>query len=400
MKFVVIVGDGMGDYPVAELGHRTPLEAAHMPNVRRLAARGRIDAVATVPEPLSTGSDVANLGLLGYDPNLNYTGRAPIEAIGNGVPMGDDDVAFRCNVVTTQNGRMVDYSAGHIETSQAHAMIASLGQELNRPGLRFHGGVSYRHLLLWRQGPADGLFTTAPHDITDERMEPHLPRGTRCEEVRELMEASRPILANHPANLERRAAGQREATQIWLWGQGRALKLQSYREKFGLSGVMVSAVDLLRGLGMLAGLETPRIPGATGFLDTNYAGKVSAALEALQRHPFAYVHIEAPDECGHLGDATKKTIAIEQFDTQVVGPLWRELERRQEPYRIVIAMDHRTPVARRSHTREPVPFLLVEGPTGAISTAARFDETTIEGRAPVLSYDWMTAALTATFRRP
>lgn len=393
MKYVVIVGDGMGDYPVAELGGRTPLQAARMPNTRRLAAAGRIDSILTVPEPLSTGSDVANLGLLGYDPHVAYTGRAPIEAAGNGIPLAADDVAFRCNTVTVEGGRMIDYSAGHIETEDAHRIVAAVDSEFSRPGLRFFGGVSYRHLLIWKNGPAKGLTTTAPHDITDQPVEAFLPRGERADEVLALMNGSIPLLAAHPTNAARIAAGKRPASQIWLWGQGGALKIQSFQEKYGLTGIMVSAVDLLRGLGVLSGLLSPRISGATGFLDTNYQGKVQAALDALRDHDFAYVHIEAPDECGHLGDAQKKTLAIEQFDERVVGPLWRELEWRRQPYRLIIAMDHRTPVAKKSHSREPVPFLCVDGPTGPIDREAPFDESCVEGQQAVLSYEWMNRAL-------
>lgn len=393
MKFVVIVGDGMGDYPVAELGGKSPLQAARMPVTRKLAAAGRVDSILTVPEPLSTGSDVANLGLLGYDPHVHYSGRAPIEAVGNGLPLAADDVAFRCNVVTTDGENMLDYSAGHIETPDAHRFIAAVDAKLSRAGLRFYGGVSYRHLLLWKHGPVDGLKTVAPHDITDQPLVPNLPKGPRADEVIALMDASKEILRDHPVNVARRAAGKREVSQIWLWGQGRGMKLQSYREKFGLSGIMVSAVDLLRGLGVLAGLDAPRITGATGFLDTNYAGKVEAAITSLRTHDFAYVHIEAPDECGHLGDAKKKTLGIEQLDERVIGPIWRELEFRREPYRLIIAMDHRTPVALKVHSREPVPVLVVDGPTGPLTAEAPFDETVIEGKPVTLSYDWFCRAL-------
>lgn len=396
MKYVVIVGDGMGDYPVAELGNKTPLQAARMPNTRRLAAAGKVDSILTVPAPLSTGSDVANLGLLGYDPHVHYSGRAPIEAAGSGIVMAPDDVAFRCNLVTTDGTTMLDYSAGHIETSDAHDLIATIDSRLSRAGLRFFGGVSYRHILLWKNGPVQNLVTTAPHDITNQPLAAHIPRGPRADEVNALMEASKEILRDHPVNLKRRAAGKSEVSQIWLWGQGRGLTLESYAQKFGFTGIMVSAVDLLRGLGVLAGLDAPRIPGATGFLDTNYEGKVEAALEALRTKDFAYVHIEAPDECGHLGDHAKKTLGIEQFDERVVGPIWRALEGRALPYRIIIAMDHRTPCALRTHSREPVPVLLVDGPTGQLDHEAPFDESVIANATAELSYDWFNRAL----RRP
>ena len=390
MKYVVICGDGMGDYPLADLGGRTLLQAADMPFTRRLAAAGRVDLVHTVPDELPPGSDVANLGLLGYDPREKYTGRAPIEAAGAGIPLGPDDVAYRCNLVTVQDGCMTDYSAGHITTEDAHPLIAALDRDLGRPGLRFHGGVSYRHLMIWSGGPVD-LRTTPPHDIADQPVAGHLPAGPRQEEVRELMDRSRAVLRDHPVNRQRRADGHHPATQIWLWGQGRAMTLESYRARFGRTGGVVTAVDLVRGLGVLAGLEAPKIAGATGFLDTNYANKVAAALGLLERGDFAYIHIEAPDECGHLGDAKLKRRAIEDLDARVVGPLWQALEQRGEPYRLIVAMDHRTPVAVRAHTREPVPILLVEGPSGPLTREAPFDET-CPGRAEP-SWTWMTRAL-------
>ena len=393
MKFVVLVGDGMGDYPCEVLGGKTPLQAARIPNIRRLAAAGRVDSISTVPEPLSAGSDVANLGLLGYDPHVHYSGRAPIEAVGNGLPLAPDDVAFRCNVVTTDGERMIDYSAGHIETQDAHAFIAAIDQRLGRAGVRFYGGVSYRHVLLWKNGPCDGLNPTPPHDITDQPLAPNQPAGARADEVRAMMEASKEILRDHPVNSRRRAAGKREVSQIWLWGQGRGLKLQPYSEKFGLTGVVISAVDLVRGLGVLAGLDAPRIAGATGFLDTNYEGKVQAAMDALRKKDFAYVHIEAPDECGHIGDAKKKTYAIEQFDERVVGPIWRELDARRESYRLIVAMDHRTPCAKKTHSREPVPVLAIDGPTGALTKEAPFDEDVLANLSAEFSYDWINRAL-------
>lgn len=388
MKYVVLVGDGMGDYPVPEFGNKTILQAAEIPHIRRIAAAGRVTMVSTVPPELPPGSDVANLSMLGYNPSEKYTGRAPIEAAGAGIPLKPDDVAFRCNLVTVDQGAMLDYSSGHISTEEAHELIAAVEAKLGRKGLRFHGGVSYRHLLVWDRGPVE-VATTPPHEISDKPVAPHLPAGKRQDEVRRLMDESRAILAHHPVNEARRKAGRRPATQIWLWGQGRSLSLQSYREKFGLSGIVVSAVDLVRGLGLLAGLDAPRIPGATGFLDTNYAGKVHAALEALRQHDFAYVHLEAPDECGHLGDAAKKKLAIEQFDQRVVAPIWQELERRGAPYRLVVAMDHRTPVSLKGHSREPVPIVLLEGPVGPVTREAAFDETLNGGRAQAVLHTWI-----------
>lgn len=394
MKVVVLVGDGMGDYPVPELGNRTILQAAEIPTIRRIAAKGHVARIGTVPDHLPPGSDVANLSLLGYDPAAHYNGRAPIEAAGAGIPLAPDDVAFRCNLVTVENGAMLDYSAGHISTSEAHELIAAIQSKLGRPGLTFHGGVSYRHLLIWKNGPVD-LLTQPPHEIADQLIDPHLPQGCRQDEVRRLMEESREILRDHPVNRARLAAGKRPATQIWLWGQGRAVQLQPYRERFGREGIVVSAVDLVRGLGRLAGLDAPTIPGATGFLDTNCENKVAAALNALERGNFAYVHLEAPDECGHLGRADLKKQAIEMFDARIVAPIWRALETRGEPYRLIVAMDHRTPVSKRGHTREPVPIVSLDGPVGRVESEADFDEISAERFPVYVAHEWIGARLRA-----
>ncbi len=388
MKVVVLVGDGMGDYPVPSLGNRTILQAARIPHMRRLAAAGTIVRLQTVPPELPPGSDVANLSLLGYDPSAHYSGRAPIEAAGAGIPLGPRDVAYRCNLVTVANGAMKDYSAGHIETAEAHELIAAVQKALGRPGLSFWGGVSYRHLLIWEDGPGD-LLTQPPHEIADQPLDPHLPQGFRHDEVRRLMDESREILRNHPVNQARIAAGKNPATQIWLWGQGRALRLPPYQEKFNRTGIVVSAVDLVRGLGILAGLRAPSIPGATGFLDTNCENKVAAALDALRDDSFAYVHFEAPDECGHMGRADLKVQAVEMFDERIVAPIWRALDSRGEPYRIILAMDHRTPVSKKGHTREPVPAAVLDGPVGNVTTMADFDEFAGETFPIRIAHEWM-----------
>jgi 2,3-bisphosphoglycerate-independent phosphoglycerate mutase len=348
--------------------------------------------VTTVPPELPPGSDVANLGLLGYNASENYTGRAPIEAAGGGIPMGPDDVAYRCNLVTVRNGRMHDYSAGHISTEEGHELVGALDQKLGRDGLRFHGGVQYRHLLIWKNGPVK-IKTQPPHDIAGKPVADNLPSGERSNEVRALMESSKPIFAEHPVNLNRSVRNLEPATQAWLWGQGRSMKLESFAKKYGLRGGVISAVDLVRGIGVLAGLEAPRVPGATGFLDTNYPGKVSTALKILSTSDFIYIHIEAPDECGHLGDWQKKRQAIEDFDRHVVGPVWRALENKKEPYRLLVAMDHRTPVSIRGHSREPVPLAVLNGPVGPVSKDAAFDESINGGRAQANSWEWVSELL-------
>ncbi len=392
MKVLVLVGDGMGDEPVAALDGRTPLQAARIPAMRRIAARARIHHVTTVPDTLPPGSDVCNMGLLGYNAAENYTGRAPIEAVGAGIPLTADDVAFRCNLVTVADGRMRDYSAGHISTEEAAQLLNTCRDTLERDGLRFYPGISYRHLLVWRNGPAD-LNTQPPHDIADQTVHDHLPQGARADEVIALMDQSQAVLADHPVNQQRRAAGQNPATQCWLWGQGRALHLPSFHDCYGLTGGVVTAVDLVRGLGRLAGLEVPEIEGVTGFIDTNYAGKVAAAQQLLDQHPYAYVHVEAPDECGHLGDAALKTKAIELFDEKVVGPLWAHLEAQGEPYRLVLAMDHRTPVGKRAHTRDAVPMAVLEGPVGPVTDEAPFDESVLDGLPQEKAYECIRRVL-------
>lgn len=392
MKVVVLLGDGMGDYPVETLGGRTPLQAADAPHMRRIAAAGTLRMVQTVPDSLPPGSDVANLALLGYDATERYTGRAPIEAAGAGIALGPGDVAFRCNLVTVRDGVMIDHSSDHITNEEAHRILDTVQEHLGRDGLRFHRGVSYRHLLIWDQGPAEAE-TEPPHEILGQAIAPYLPKGQGSHEVRALLEASADLLADHPVNTARRAAGKNEATQIWLWGQGRSMSLASYGDLYGLTGGMITAVDLLRGLAVLAGLEVVRVDGATGFVDTNYEGKVIAALETLERHDFAYVHVEAPDECGHQGDAELKTRAISDFDARIVGPVWQALERKGEPYRLVVGMDHRTPVARRGHTREPVPIAVLDGPVGEVTREIPFDETVNGGVSEGMAQPWIKSLL-------
>lgn len=392
-KVAVLVGDGMGDYPVAELGGKTPLQAADIPNMRRIAAAGDLRMVQTVPvKGLSPGSDVANMALLGFNAEECYSGRAPIEAAGANIPLQPEDVAFRCNLVTVQDGCMKDYSAGHISTEEARELIGAVQSKLGKAGLTFHAGVSYRHLLIWTNGPVE-LEMAPPHDIAGKPVSEHLPTGEREDEVRALMEASKPILAEHPVNKARVAAGKSPATQIWLWGHGRALRLPSYRDLYGLTGGVITAVDLVRGLGRLVGLEVIYVPGATGFIDTNYEGKVEAALRVLEQHDYVFLHVEAPDECGHMGDAALKKKAIELFDQRIVKPVWNALERKGAPYRLLLCTDHRTPVSVKGHTREPVPMAVLDGPIGSVGKEAAFDESVNGGVAQIYVYDWVRELL-------
>ena len=399
MKYVVLVGDGMGDYPVEALNNKTPLQVANTPMIRKFAALGETRMVQTVPDGMPPGSDVANLALLGYDAAKNYTGRAPIEAAGAEIPMNPTDVAFRCNLVTvSQDGIMDDYSAGHITTEEGRALVASLHEELGNEGLTFHPGVQYRHLLIWDGGPAD-CACIPPHEIADKPTGEYLPTGDRQDEIRELMEKSKVIFADHPVNKKRIAEGKKPATQIWLWGQGNTMQLESYKALYNLGGGVISAVDLLKGIAKLAGLEAPDVDGATGFLDTNYQNKVAAGLEILEREDFVFIHIEAPDECGHMGDAQKKTFAIEEFDAKVCAPVFQWLEDRGEDYTLLLCTDHRTPVALKGHTAEPVPMAVMKGPVGNQDAQAAFDESVNEGNAQGMACEWVQEILNTSSER-
>ncbi len=393
MKIMVLLGDGMGDYPAPEYNGRTPLQQADIPHIRRLAAAGQVQLVQTIPDGMSPGSDVANLSMLGFDPRRYYTGRAPIEAAGAGLELAPEDVAFRCNLVNVQDGIITDHSAGHITTPEGAEIMAAVQQALGTPEMRFHPGAGYRHLLLWRNGPVT-TTTIPPHDVLGQRVEYNLPQGGGAAAIIRLMEDSRAILQNHPVNAARRRAGKSAATQIWLWGQGRRTVLPSFRELYGLTGGVISAVDLVRGIGRLAGLDAPHIPGATGFLDTNYAGKLEAARALLDAgRDFVFLHVEAPDECGHMGDLKLKTRAIEAFDREIVGPAWRLLQAGGQPCRLVVATDHRTPVAVRGHTIEPVPLLVCDGPAQLTDAEQPFDECVHDGRAQGLAFDIMQTTL-------
>jgi 2,3-bisphosphoglycerate-independent phosphoglycerate mutase len=360
MKYAILVGDGMGDYPVAELDGQTPLEAAPTPNLDDLARRGELGLARTIPPGMEPGSDIANLAILGYDPERYHTGRAPLEAAALGVALGPAEVAFRCNLVTLlpQEAGLImdDYSSGHITSDEARELIAALQAALGRDGRRFYPGVSYRHLLVWAEGDA-AWRTYPPHDWTGQEVG-HLMEGDALP-LWDLVRASWPVLKDHAVNRRRLAAGQKPATSIWLWGQGRPPQMPTVEDRYGLSGAVISAVDLIRGIGRYAGLRPILVPGATGFLDTNYAGKVAAALDALTEVDLVFVHVEAPDEAGHSGELQLKLKAIEDFDAKVVGPMRAGLDKLGD-YRLLVLCDHLTPLARRTHTTEPVPFILYD----------------------------------------
>ncbi|MGA2193552.1 MAG: cofactor-independent phosphoglycerate mutase [Nitrospirota bacterium] len=371
MKYIILLGDGMAGYPLSELGGKTTLEYAKTPNMDRMARYGKIGLARTVPPGMPPGSDVANLSVLGYDPKKYYTGRAPLEAASMGVELGPDDVAFRCNLVTirvmdrTDEGRkfcrrcfMEDFSAGHITTDEARPLVEQVDVRLGGENLNFYPGVSYRHLMVWRGGD-DKVECVPPHDITGREIADKMPVGESSEFLIDLMRRSMEVLEGHEVNKTRVSQGLPAANSIWLWGQGKKPSLPSFREKYGIEGAMISAVDLMKGIGSILGFRVIDVPGATGYIDTDYEGKANAALAALEGSGLVYVHVEAPDEAGHGGNVEHKLRAIEDFDSKVVGTVMRELEGRKD-CRVLVMPDHPTPVAIKSHVDDPVPFAVWE----------------------------------------
>jgi 2,3-bisphosphoglycerate-independent phosphoglycerate mutase len=360
VKFIVLLGDGMADYPIAELGGKTPLQIANIPAMDSMAQRGTIGLASSIPPGFTPGSDVANLSVMGYDPAVYYPGRAALEAASIGVKLEPHDVAFRCNLVTfSRQGEKVimdDYSGGHIKTDEARKIIEELGKKIATDRIRFYPGVSYRHLMVWSGGEY-GMETTPPHDIIGKEISEYLPKGGGGEILRNLMAESQKVLKESPVNLERISQSQKPVSSIWLWGQGRTIPMPSFRDKYGLPGGVISAVDLLRGIGITIGLETIHVPGITGYLDTNYLGKAEHALEALNHLDFVYVHVEAPDEAAHNGDLKAKIQAIEDFDSKVVKTVLQGIKKFKD-YSVMVLPDHPTPIIKRTHTSEPVPFAI------------------------------------------
>jgi 2,3-bisphosphoglycerate-independent phosphoglycerate mutase len=371
MKYAIVIPDGCADEPQAVLGGKTPLESAHKPNMDHIARIGVVGRSNNVPQPLTPASDVATLSLFGYDPLVVYTGRAPLETAAMGIPLGPDDWAIRCNLVHVADGAMCDFTAGHITSEEGRPLIEALQAALGGPAsrfvsglsgrLEFHPGVSYRNILVYR-GQGNSPFSPAtktqpPHDVPDRPIRDHLPTGPGSDLLRTVMEQSRHLLAAHPVNLSRRAAGKPDATQVWLWGQGKAPTLRSFADIHGKHGAIVSAVDLVRGVGKLLGWKRIDVPGATGYLDTDYAAKGRYAVAALTEHDLVCVHIEAPDEASHEGKANEKVKALEQIDCHIVGPLLEALPRHGE-WRILVSPDHRTTLRTRAHAYGPVPFAM------------------------------------------
>lgn len=364
MKYVVVLYDGMADYPVPALGGKTPMMVANKPNFDRMAKHGTVGLVRTVAPGLTPGSDVANLSVMGYDPCLYYTGRSPLEAVSMGIDLSDTDVALRCNLVTLSDEEdysektMVDYCAGDISSEEAAEIIKTVEEKLGNDIFAFYSGVSYRHCLVWHGGKTEIGKLTPPHDISGRKIGGYLNKNPDAAGLLELMEKSCEILKDHPVNLKRISEGKRPANAIWLWGQGSRPSLPLFEKLYGVKGSVISAVDLLKGIGICAGMNTPDVEGATGYIDTNFEGKAQKAVEELENgSDFVYIHIEAPDECGHRNEPENKVKAIELIDSRVL-PIVLEALEKYDDYKVMILPDHPTPIVTGTHASDPVPFMI------------------------------------------
>ena len=365
MKYIVILGDGMADYGIDEFDGKTILDVADKPNIDYMSRHGELGLVKTVADGMKPGSDVANLSVMGYDTKQYYTGRSPLEAASIGVPLKDSDVTFRCNLVTLsdeenyEDKTMLDYSSGEITTDESRELIKSIAKELDTDIIKFYPGVSYRHLTVW-DGGSTNVSLTPPHDISDKKIKEYLPSGDHAGEILEMMKKSEKILKNHPVNLERIKNGKNPATSIWIWGEGKKPQLSLFEEKYGLKGSVISAVDLIKGIAICAGMRSIDVEGTTGTYETNFDGKADAALKALldDGDDFVYIHMEAPDECGHQGDAPHKKLSVELIDEKVVGKIRKVLSGKNVAYKMLIMPDHPTPIKLKTHVSDPVPYII------------------------------------------
>ncbi|WNY25543.1 cofactor-independent phosphoglycerate mutase [Methanolapillus millepedarum] len=403
MKHIVIIGDGMADFPIPEWNQKTILQYAKKPSMDFLAKHGRSGLAVTVPDGYPPGSDVANMSIFGYDPAVYYTGRSPLEAVSMGVQLSGNDLAFRTNLITIGNkdgtvgangpdlsdGYILDYSGGHITSAEAKELIKAVDKALSTNHFSFYPGISYRHLLVAKDNFGKSCVFTPPHDVTGQKASDHFPKAVKGDLESEraariyldMMKSSYEVLKNHPVNVKRVQEGKLPANCIWFWGQGNAPKFETFAKLHQKTGSVISAVDLLKGIGICAGLEIIDVPGATGFLDTNYAGKADAAVEALKSKDFVFVHIEAPDECGHLGDAKKKLQAVEDLDAKIVTPLLRfarDSHKQGEPVQILVMPDHPTPVSLKTHTSDPIPFVLYDTRELNADNVSVFDEESVK----------------------
>ena len=381
MKYIVVLYDGMADYPVDALNGKTPMEVAKKPNLDKLARFGKMGIVKTVGDGLKPGSDIANMSVLGYNPKECYTGRSPLEAVSIGVDMKDTDIIFRCNLVTLsdeenyEDKTMVDYSAGDISTKEAREIIKSVEEHFGNDIFKFYGGIAYRHCLVWNNGTLDLGKMTPPHDISGKVIKEHLSSSPNAQELIKMMKESYSLLMEHPVNKERIAKGEKPANSIWLWGEGTKPALPDFKEKYNVSGSIISAVDLLKGIAKCANMSAPEVEGATGYIDTNFVGKAKCALDELKTHDFVYIHLEAPDECGHRNEPHNKVKAIEMIDELVLGTILPELEN-YEDYKIMVLPDHPTPIKTMTHASDPVPYMIYQKSKHADSGIETFTEST------------------------
>lgn len=396
MKYIVFLGDGMADLPVHELDGRTPLMAADKPNMDRIAREGLAGMVQTVPAGLAPGSDTANMSVMGYDPKVYYTGRSPLEAISMSIPMAEGDIAFRCNLVTLSDDAefsgktMIDYSSDEIGSDEAARLIEVINQELADDTLRFYPGKSYRHCMIWHQGPLESSLVP-PHDILTRPITHYLPSGSGAERLSAMMRRSTVFLPSHPVNQARVRRGLRPANAIWIWGQGTLPRLPVLADRFQIRGSVISAVDLVNGLGLCAGLHVVDVPGVTGNIHTNFDGKAQAAIDEFERgQDYVYLHVEAPDECGHRAEVDNKVRSIELIDQKIIGPVWDYLERKRqssgEDYRLLLLPDHPTPLSLRTHTSDPVPFAVYSSDQRDQMPAAAYDESSCAASGLLLTH--------------
>ena len=391
MKYIILVGDGMGDLPIAELGFKTPLETAETPAMDFLCRNSELFRLQTIPTGMPAGSDIANLSLLGYEPQDFYTGRAPLEAASMGIDLAPAETAYRCNLVSLENSgpdslTMIDFSAGHIPTPESSILVNGLQKELGSDLFHFYPGISYRHLMVSKSS-LPGLATVPPHDFISKNVAAYWQRYMGYPELARLLEAACRYLEDHPVNRKRKEKGLLAANAIWLWGEGKAPTMPTLEEQFRLRGSLISAVDLLKGIGVYAGLDIINVKGATGYLDTNYSGKATAALEALEQGDLVFVHVEAPDEAGHKGSLDEKIRAIEDFDGKIVRPVFEGLQAMapETDFRLVVCMDHLTPISIRTHSEEPVPVLIYDSRQQGPKSDLSFSEKNAEKTGILLS---------------
>ncbi|WP_324822817.1 cofactor-independent phosphoglycerate mutase [Sinanaerobacter sp. ZZT-01] len=366
MKYLILVADGAGDEPIKELGGKTPLETANIKNINQLAKKGTVGVVSTVPEGIAPGSDAANLSVMGYDPRVYLTGRSPLEAASIGIDMSDTDVAFRCNIVTLQGEgayedlTVLDHSAGDITTEEADELIKAVNEKFGNELIQFYTGVSYRHCMIVKNGETDYVLTP-PHDILTKKVREYMPKGEGADFIYNMMKESYELLSKHPVNIRRVEKGLNPANSIWIWGQGKKPQLSSFYDKYQIKGATISAVDLIKGIGICAGLKSVDVEGATGTIHTNFSGKAEAAIQQFKDGmDFIYLHVEAPDECSHQGDLSGKISSLELIDEKIVGPVIEYLRSTGEAFRFLVLPDHQTPISIRTHAGKPVPFVLYD----------------------------------------